>query len=139
MLGWVTPLGSMALGLVAGVGGWFATNYYGRNLLKFWDLRLEARQAIFGSAEANDIRKLAIEIDALRAVMPNPILWYLWCRGYELHGASRSMIALTEVLGRKDHEEVLHRVEAQQALRLPVDPKELETAERYRRIENVPF
>ena len=80
---------------------WFATNYYGRNLLRFWDLRLEAHKAIFVSsqirseipyvlAKAQDVLSrlyvLGVEIDALRVVVPKLILWYLKKRGYDLHG-----------------------------------------------------
>jgi hypothetical protein len=48
---------------------WFPTNYFGRNLVRFWDLRLEAHKAIFVSS-SSQVYKLAVEIEGLRAILP---------------------------------------------------------------------
>jgi len=75
------PIASSALGFVGGIAGWFATNYWGRTLLRFWDLRLEAHETMFiyanvsadhpGSlARAEDgsvrLRQLGAKTDAIR-------------------------------------------------------------------------
>jgi hypothetical protein len=116
---------------------WFGTNYYGRNLLRFWDLRLEAHKALFISNKSQ-VRNLAIEIDALRIILPKPISSYLRIRGYDLHGAAQALKALSKLLDGDNVAETAHiRVKAQEALRLPIDPSEL--AQAYRRIENETF
>lgn len=153
-VGWITPLGSVALGLLAGGVGWFVANYYGRSLKKFWDLRSDVHRAIAGSAwvrsevpyvlakadeSLSRLDSLGIEIDTFIAVMPRTIVRILgWC-GCDLHGASKALNALSDTLGRDNTEAVCHRVKAQQALHLPIDPEELDRVERYRRIENFTF
>ena len=97
------PIASAALGFVGGIVGWFATNYWGRTLLRFWDLRLEAHETMFvyanvstdhpGSlARAEDgsirLRRLGAKIDAIRTVLPTPLYWYLRMRKYDLHFAA---------------------------------------------------
>jgi hypothetical protein len=42
----------MLAAFVTAIITWFGTNYFGRNLLRFWDLRLEAHKAIFVSASS---------------------------------------------------------------------------------------
>lgn len=100
-----TALGFIG-GIVSGFVSWFATNYWGKTLSRFWDLRLEAREAIFfysnistdhqaSLANADDgraqLRKLGAKIDALRAVLPTPLRWYLRRRGYDLHLAAKGL------------------------------------------------
>ena len=107
---------------------WFGTNYYGRYMLKFWDLRLEVQKAIFLAVAANGsfsydkeigtqsrLRELAVEIDALRAVLAKPILWCLCKRGHDLHGAGQALFALSTKF------DFCYLQKAQQHLKLPID------------------
>ena len=142
---------STVLGFIGGVIAWFATNYLGRALLKFWDLRLEAHEAMFlfsdvradsirslGRANEGSLRfrELGAKIEGLRSVLPAPLRWYLHKRSYDLHEGARGLIGLSNALGRDDDSATRSRVQAQRALRLPVDPQEQEQVDRERRLEN---
>jgi hypothetical protein len=104
---------------------WFGTNYFGRNLLRFWDLRLEVHKAIFVS-DSTQVYKLAIKIEGLKVILPAPVFWYLRMRRYELQGAAQALIALSDALSRNDSssDETLSRVKAQECLQLPIDPED---------------
>jgi len=145
---------STALGFVGGIVSWFATNYWGRTLSHFWDLRLETHETIFfyanisadrpaNSANAGDgriqLRKLGAKIDALRAVLPAPLRWYLLARHYDLHSAALGLTGLSNSLGVSDSDTVRFRVQAQKSLCLPTDPKEQERADREKRLGGVPL
>jgi hypothetical protein len=84
---------SLASGLFGGVIAWLATNYYGRNLLRFWDQRLEAHIALFllhqmpeGGAR---LCQLAADIEGLRVILPKPLSCLLRVLGYDLHLAAK--------------------------------------------------
>jgi hypothetical protein len=126
---------AMLTAFVTAIITWFGTNYYGRNLLRFWDLRLEAHKSIFVSA-SSEIYKLAIEIEGLRVILPKPVLCYLHIRGYELHGASQALVELSGSLRRNDGQGTRFRVKAQEYLKLPVDPNDQGVADAYRRLES---
>jgi len=145
---------STVLGFIGGVIAWFATNYLGRALLKFWDLRLEAHEAmfLFSDVRADSIRslgrtnegslrfrELGAKIEGLRSVLPAPLRWYLHKRSYDLHEGARGLIGLSNALGRDDDSATRSRVQAQRALRLPVDPQEQEQVDRERRLKDVPI
>ena len=108
------PIASSALGFVGGIVGWFATNYWGRTFLRFWDLRLEAHETMFiyanvsadrpaSLARAEDgsvrLRQLGAKIDAIRVVLPAPLCWYLHMRNYDLHLAALGLTGLSNSLG----------------------------------------
>lgn len=133
---------------------WFGANYFGRNMIRFWDLRLEAHKAIFVTPKVRPsapdalkrvqsalsrLDEIAIEIDALTVAMPKPILWYLHTRGYDLHGAAEALIALSNSLDENTSKAVCFRVKAKKALKLPIDLLDQESADRYQRIENAKF
>jgi hypothetical protein len=143
---------STVLGFVGGVVGWFATNYWGRELLRFWDLRLEAHEAMFSFANVRAdhpaslvragegslrFRTISAKVDALRAVLPVPLSWYLQIRSYDLHEGALGLIGLSNALGADDNSAMRCRVQAQRALRLPVDPQEQEQVNRERRLQDV--
>jgi hypothetical protein len=147
-------IASTAFGLIGGIASWFAVNYWGRTLSRFWDLRLEAHETVFfyadifadhqaSSANANDgrvrLRKLGAKIDALRAVLPAPLRWYLRVRHYDLHSAALGLTGLSNSLGASDSDTVRFRVQAQRALCLPIDPTEQERVEREKRLDGVSF
>ena len=126
---------TMLTASVTAIVTWFGTNYFGRNLLRFWDLRLDAHKAIFTS-DTSQVYKLAMAIDALRAILPRPISWYLRRRGYDLHGAAQALIALSDALPRNDssNDKTLSRVKAQECLKLPINPKHQTVADSYHRV-----
>jgi hypothetical protein len=141
-------------GVVGGVVAWFATNYWGRALLRFWDLRLEAHEAMFFYANINAdrpvtpanlaragegslrFRTLGAKIDGLRTVLPAPLSWYLHKRSYDLRQGALGLIGLSNWLGADDHKATRSRVQAQRALRLPVDLQEQEQVDREQRLKN---
>jgi hypothetical protein len=106
-------IASSVLGFVGGIIGWFATNYWGRTLLRFWDLRLEAHETMFiyanvpagdpasARAKAGSIRLrwLGVKIDAIRAGLPSPLCWYLHMRKYDLRSAALGLTELSNSLG----------------------------------------
>ncbi|SRR6266852_5104553 len=132
------PILSSVLGFVGGIIAWFATNYWGRSLLRFWDVRLEAHETMYlyanvyadrpadlaraqeGSA---NFRKLGAKIDGLRAILPPLLSWYLRVRGYDLRLAAQGLTGLSNSLGVKDGDMVRFRVQAQKNLCLPTDPE----------------
>src|SRR5262245_26020016 len=145
---------STILGFIGGVIAWFTTNYWGRAWLKFWDLRLEAHEAMFsfrdvradsirslGRAEEGSrrFRELGTRIDGLRVVLPAPLSWYLHKRGYDLHEGALGLIVLSNALGRDDQSATRSRVQAQKALHLPVDPQDQEQVDREQRLKDVPI
>jgi hypothetical protein len=116
------------LGFVGGILAWFGVNYWGRSLLRFWDLRLEAHETmyLYANVYANrpadlaraqegsaHLRKLGAKIDGLRAVLPPPLPWYLRVRGYDLHSAAEGLTGLSNSLGVNDGDMVRFRVQAQ--------------------------
>ncbi len=146
------PIASSAFGFVGGIVAWFATNYWGRALLRFWDLRHEAHKTMFiyanvsadhpGSfaraGEGSDrLRQLGAKIDAIRAILPTPLRWYLHMRKYDLRMAASGLAGLSNSLGARDSDAVWFRVQAQRGLRLPIDPTEQEQVERKKRLEGV--
>jgi hypothetical protein len=139
----VTILSSV-LGFLGGIIAWFATNYWGRTLLRFWDVRLEAHETMYlyanvyahplaDEAITKDgrvrLRKLGAKIDGLRMVLLWPLFWYLRARGYDLRLAAHGLTGLSNSLGRDDKVAARFRVQAQKHLRLPTDPKDRERVE----------
>jgi hypothetical protein len=145
------PILSSVLGFVGGIFAWFATNYWGRILLRFWDLRLEAHETMYLYANvrpvdltrlqegSTDLRKLGAKIDGLRAVLPSALSWYLRVRRYDLRLAAQGLTGLSNSLGANDEEMVRFRVQAQRNLRLPVASEEREKVEREQRLDGVPL
>jgi hypothetical protein len=151
---WSKKIFSSALGFVGGMIAWFATNYWGRSLLRFWDLRLEAHETIYLYANvradrpsdlaraqeaSNHFRKLGAKIDGLRTVLPAPLSWYLRARRYHLQLAAEGLTGLSNWLGVDDDKTSQFRVLAQKNLRLPIDPEERESVEREQRLSDVPI
>ena len=148
----MTTIQGFVGGAIAAVITWFVTNYWGRALLRFWDLRLEAHEAMFlyanvradhpadlGRAKEGSLlfRTLGAKIDGLRAVLPVPVSSYLQMRGYDLHGGALALIRLSNALGADDNIATRSRVQAQRALHLPVDPQEQEEVNREQRLKDV--
>jgi len=150
---WKWMIGS-AVSVILAIAAWFATNYLGRPLLKFIDLRSEAHETIFryanilserpaSLAHAEDgraqLRQLGAKIDALRVVLPPPIGWCLSICRYDLRTAAEGLTGLSNSLGTHDSDTVWFRVQAQRALRLPIDPNEQKRVEVRKRLDGVPF
>jgi hypothetical protein len=143
------PILSSVLGFVGGIFAWFATNYWGRTLLRFWDLRLEAHETMYLYANVRPVdltrlqegsahlRKLGAKIDGLGVVLPSALSWYLRVRRYDLRLAAQGLTGLSNSLGASD--EVRFRVQVQRNLRLPVASEEREKVEREQRLDGVPL
>ena len=130
---------AMLTALVTAIVTWFGTNYFGRSLLRFWDLRVEAHKAILVSDKAL-LTNVGIDIDSLRVVMPKLILWYLRKRGYDPHSAAKGLIELSNRLGAGDvsegYDAACLRVHVQNALHLPIETHDRDLAESRLRLEN---
>jgi len=122
-------------GFIGGVFAWFATNYYGQNLLRFWDQRLEIYKAL-RTPESSRLLELASELDGLEAIMPRPLHCLLRICGYDLGSAAHALKGLSELQDADIHEIAESRVQVQDFLLLRVDPEDRERAERWRRIKN---
>lgn len=118
-------------GFIAGTLSWFATNCYGRSLKRFWDLQFEIQIAL---QTLDDCARLASQLDALQSFMP-PLIG----SRYDLGSAARSLRSLSELHGNDSHEIADLRVQVQEFLRLPVDPKDRKLAERIRRLKDAKF
>lgn len=142
------PLGSLIMGII----GWFAANYYGSPLLKVRELRENVHKAIFlyENVEWNSprslvaegrsrLRDLAAQTDAISRTLPYLLSVYLRkIRRYDLESAANELTRLSYKLGGDDDgATVCSRVQAQEALRLRIDPNELERVQCERRLENV--
>ena len=131
-------ISAMMPGFIGGIVAWFATNYYGRNLLRFWDQRLEIHKAFFLSKpmpSCANLQQLAADMDSLRVVLPSPLKWFLCIRGYDLRTTAKALVMLSRVKADEIHESADFRVQVQESLRLPVEAEHRELAERYRRLQ----
>jgi hypothetical protein len=125
--------------IITPITKWLVPNYFGRNLIRFWDLKSEVCKAL-SVPEKSQMGRLANETDTLSQILPKPIGVYLCLRGYKLHSAALALTALSKSIGGDSHcETVNFRVQAQEALRLCINPPDLRLAQCYRRIENVIF
>jgi hypothetical protein len=129
-------LGNLAAGFVGGAIAWFATNFWGKPISKFLDLRLQAQEAILihaylgpylADAEripkaSDDLRKIAAQISGITATSSPLILWVLRKRGYDLPSATQELIGLSNTLAEPYGANLGHRENAQKALRLPIVP-----------------
>ncbi len=130
-------IGSLAMGFVGGAVAWFATNFWGKPISKFLDLRLQAQEAILFHANigpyladtertpkaSDDLRSIAAQIGGITATSSPIILWLLRQRGYDLPTATEQLIGLSNTLAEPFGANLSHREKAQKALRLPVVPR----------------
>jgi hypothetical protein len=132
-----TMLGSLAAGFFGGALAWFATNFWGRPISKFLDLRLQAQETILFHANigpyladadrmpkaSEDLRRIAAQIGGITATSSPLILRLLRHRGYDLVAAMEHLIGLSNTLSAPLGANLDHRERAQKALRLPIIPK----------------
>ncbi len=129
--------GTLAAGFLGGAAAWFATNFWGKPIAKFLELRQQAQETILFHANigpyladaerlpraSDDLRRIAAQIGGITATSPPLILWLLRRRGYDLPAATENLIGLSNTLtepygaGQPPHRELTQR-----ALRLPVVP-----------------
>jgi hypothetical protein len=134
--GFSTAFGGLMAGFLGGAIAWFATNFWGRPISKFLDLRLQAQEAILFHANvgpcladpermpkaSDDLRRIAAQIGGITATSSPAILWLLQARGYDLPAATEQLIGLSNTFAGPSHTNVSHREKAQKALRLPIIP-----------------
>ena len=127
---------NLAAGFVGGAVAWFATNFLGKPISKFLDLRVQAQEAILFHANigpyladvertpkaSDDLRRIAAQIDGITATSSPLILWVLRKRGYDLPAAAQELMALSNTLAEPYGANLSHRENAQKALRLPTVP-----------------
>jgi hypothetical protein len=129
-------LANLAAGFVGGAVAWFATNFWGKPISKFLDLRRQAQEAILFHANigpyladaertpkaSDDLRRIAAQIDGITATSSPLILWVLRKRGYDLPAATQELIGLSNTLAEPFGASLSYRQDAQKALRLPAVP-----------------
>ncbi len=129
-------VGTLVSGFIGGALAWFATNFWGRPISKFLDLRLQAQETILFHANvgpyladaqrmpkaSDDLRRTAAQIGGITATSSPIILWLLRRRGYDLPAATELLIGLSNTLTEPYGANAAHREKAQKALRLPIVP-----------------
>jgi hypothetical protein len=107
-----TMLGSLAAGFLGGALAWFATNFWGRPISKFLDLRLQAQETILFHANigpyladadrmpkaSEDLRRIAAQIGGITATSSPLILRLLRHRRYDLVAATEHLIGPSNTL-----------------------------------------
>jgi hypothetical protein len=121
-------------GMISGTISWFVTNYYGRNLQRFWDLRREIEVALRAPNDCARLSDLASELHGLNAVTPYPISLVRHICGYNLRSAVDALESFSDLQGNDKYEIADLRVQVQNFLRLPVDPTDRQLAGVIRRI-----
>jgi hypothetical protein len=129
--------GTVMAGFLGGAAAWFATNFWGRPVARFLELRQQAQETILFHANigpyladaerlpraSDDLRRIAAQIGGIAATSPPAILWLLRRRGYDLPAAAENLIGLSNTLAEPyGAEHPPHREMTQRALRLPVMP-----------------
>src|SRR5947209_7725666 len=130
-------VGTAAAGFVGGVAAWFATNFWGRPLARFYELRQQAQETILFHANigphladaerlpkaSDELRRIAAQLGGITATSPPFILWLLRHRGYDLPAATENLIGLSNTLTEPyGTNHAAHRGMTQRALRLPLVP-----------------
>jgi hypothetical protein len=130
-------IGTAAAGFLGGVAAWFATNFWGRPLARFYELRQQTQETILFHANigphladaerlpraSDELRRIAAQLGGIAATSPPLILWLLRRRGYDLEAATENLIGLSNTLTEPygtNHS--AHREMTQRALRLPLVP-----------------
>lgn len=83
-----------------------------------------------------NLLQLAADLDGLRVVLQSPLKWSLSICGYDLRTAAAALVMLSQVKEDESHESADFRVKVQESLRLPVEAKHRELADRYRRLKD---
>lgn len=144
---------SLFAGFVGGLIAWFFSNYVGRPLVRFYELRSETHTFLFyfanikfdrppNSRNADDasrcFRWLASRLDALRTSTIRPVLFLLIWRNYNLAGAAIGLTGLSNSLAPgREAEATNFRVKVQQAFKLPVDPEDQQEVDDQRLLMSV--
>jgi hypothetical protein len=130
-------LGTLAAGFLGGAAAWFATNFWGRPIARFLELRLQAQETILFHANigphladaervpkaSDDLRRIAAQIGGITATSSPLILWLLRWRGNDLPAATENLIGLSNTLTEPyGTNHPAHREKTQRALRLPLVP-----------------
>jgi hypothetical protein len=135
ILGTVLPVvGTIALGAI----GWFLSQFLARPLVRFFDLRQQAHEQLFftanvysGTEEASrferaceDLRRTAAQLSACESCMLSPLRRLIYSLGYDIGRTIRGLTGLSNVLERHD-EKAIFRHEVELGLKLPPhDPPE---------------
>ena len=116
----------LLIGVVVAVLYWYVKTRYGDRLKEFWELRSETQRQLLGY---ENCRPLAAQLHAFIDAGPGPLVWMLhW--PYDLKKAASSLDELSNaIVGGRDDDITAYRVQAQRALRLRSDPRDLQTVE----------
>ena len=122
-----------------GVVGWFVTNFFGKPLLDFLNLRSQVHEEIIftGNVDAmvehkanydkavESLRRLGAKVQATNVSVSSlpfvPLRWFLSKQGYDLVRAGRGLIGLSNSLASTDDSRAHHINSIQTGLKLPRD------------------
>src|SRR5882724_11901530 len=124
-------LGNLLAGFIGGAFAWFATNFWGRPISKFLELRHQAQEAMLFHANIgpyladrdrepkamDDLRRLAAQIGGISATSSRLVLAVLHWRGRDLPAATEHLIGLSNTLMEPFGVNARHREQAQRALK----------------------
>ena len=146
----MTIIVSFLGGIVGGFIAWFCSNYFGRPLMQFLDLRTEAHTFLYYYTNikfdrpphfrnvddaVKCFRWLASRLDALRASSLRAMLLLFRLFKFDLANAASGLIGLSNnLVPDREGDATRFRVQTQRALRLPVDPKDQETVDLLERL-----
>ena len=110
-----SAIGSVLLGFAGGVAAWFLTNFYGRPLTRFFELRDQAHEEIVFTNNlgpmvdpqrlnkgAEVVRRIASRMHAVDGALPQLLRRVLLWRGYNTTAAARGLIGYANSLARPD-------------------------------------
>ena len=119
---------------LVGAAGWFITHFLAGPILRFYRLRDRIWEELVFTANvrnsthdesrynkaADDLRRLAAELDAIRLSAPWPVRTFLSYRKYDLGGAFQGLIGFANTLADRKGERAANRFDIEKALKFPM-------------------
>ncbi len=132
------------LSVLLGIIGWFLAGFFAKPLLNFLALRRKVHEEMILHLSNIDtmtrplglayveavvsLRRLGAKVQAINDSASGLLRCFLSIRGYDLPGAGRGLIGLSNSLNRGDRLLAIHRNAIQMALKLPRDFNDEEIA-----------
>lgn len=125
------------LSVLLGIAGWCVAGFFAKPLLNFLNLRRQVHEEMIlhianidtmtrplGLAYVETVvslRRLGAKVHAINGSASGLLRWFLSIRGYDLPGAGRGLIELSNSLHRGDRLVAFHRNSIRMGLKLPRD------------------
>lgn len=132
-------IGHVLATIVFGGVGWGVTHFLAQPLIRFYERRGQAQEALFFYANLSgmttetehaeeahrEYRRAAARLEASAVELLPPASWFVRWRGFDLARATRGLTGLSNsVLLTDGSMTAFHRIEARKGLRLAVDPRD---------------